>query len=206
MKLLISFLFLPSFSFCQSSYIIEDLSKEGQVQALKMNIDKKFSVSGGTITGKTFFTDVLNITGSGGLDAELSVMGVGGVPSATKSPTAIFGSASYTGIGIGSILSAPYTAYIQGMDIRKANYAEYPIALQPNGGNVGIGTISPATKLHVQDGVILSSTTAGFGSFTGYGSSGGCLMFRDTDNAGWTECKFDDGVMSCGTDADGVCD
>lgn len=73
-------------------------------------------------------------------------------------------------------------------------------------GFVGIGTTTPATKLHVQDGVVLSSTTSGFGAFTGYGSSGGCLMFRDTDNAGWTECKFLDGVMSCATDADGVCD
>lgn len=34
----------------------------------------------------------------------------------------------------------------------------------------------------------------------------GCLMMTDTDSAGYTECTFLNGVMSCGTDADGVCD
>jgi hypothetical protein len=34
----------------------------------------------------------------------------------------------------------------------------------------------------------------------------GCIMMRDTDDAGWTECFTLNGVMSCTTDADGVCD
>lgn len=94
-----------------------------------------------------------------------------------------------------------------GIGVGRSYYAELPpmdgAIFQ---GNVGVGVAYPAAKLHVQNGVVLSSTTSGFGAFTGYGSSGGCLMFRDTDNAGWTECKFLDGVMSCATDADGVCD
>ena len=35
------------------------------------------------------------------------------------------------------------------------------------------------------------------------------VMYEDTDTAdgsSWTECGFDDGVMTCGSDADGVCD
>ena len=35
------------------------------------------------------------------------------------------------------------------------------------------------------------------------------IMYEDTDTAdgsSWTECGFDDGVMTCGSDADGVCD
>ena len=33
-----------------------------------------------------------------------------------------------------------------------------------------------------------------------------CLMFKDTDDSGWTECNTLNGVMSCSTDADGWCD
>lgn len=63
---IILLLLIPTLSHALSSdYIIEDLAKEGQVQALKMNSSKKFSVAGGTITGRTFVANVLNITGSG---------------------------------------------------------------------------------------------------------------------------------------------
>lgn len=66
-------------------------------------------------------------------------------------------------------------------------------------GNVGIGTTAPSSILAIDKGT-------GYGQVTADGSSGGCLMFRDTDDAGWTECTFLDGVMSCSTDADGTCD
>lgn len=67
------------------------------------------------------------------------------------------------------------------------------------GGNVGVGTISPQSIVHVNAGT-------GVGQLTLDGDTGGCLMFQDTDNAGWTECDVLNGVMSCSTDADGVCD
>lgn len=77
--------------------------------------------------------------------------------------------------------------------------------------NVGIGTSSPASKLEVVTAsgnniVASSSTASGFGVFHAHGTSGGCLMIRDTDNAGWTECKALNGTLSCGIDADGICD
>ena len=46
----------------------------------------------------------------------------------------------------------------------------------------------------------------GTGQLTLDGSLGGCLMIRDTDDAGWTECDVLDGVMSCSSDANGICD
>jgi hypothetical protein len=46
----------------------------------------------------------------------------------------------------------------------------------------------------------------GVGQATLDGSTGGCLMLRDTDDAGWTECDALDGTLSCSTDADGICD
>lgn len=66
-------------------------------------------------------------------------------------------------------------------------------------GNLGIGTASPASMLAVNKGT-------GVGQITLDGSTGGCLMIRDTDDAGWTECDYLDGVETCTVDADGVCD
>lgn len=36
-------------------------------------------------------------------------------------------------------------------------------------------------------------------------SSSQCIMMRDTDDGGWTKCTVLNGVMSCITDADGIC-
>ena len=44
------------------------------------------------------------------------------------------------------------------------------------------------------------------GSITTGTSGASCLMFRDTDDAGYTECFWLNGVQSCTIDADGVCD
>jgi hypothetical protein len=65
-------------------------------------------------------------------------------------------------------------------------------------GNVGIGTWSALGGLEVKGG--------GLGQVTLNGASGGCLMFRDTDNGGWTECNALDGSLTCSVDADGSCD
>jgi len=63
---------------------------------------------------------------------------------------------------------------------------------------VGIGTESPEELIHLDKGT-------GFGGVKVDGSSGACLMLRDTDDAGWTKCNVLNGVMTCATDADGVC-
>lgn len=66
-------------------------------------------------------------------------------------------------------------------------------------GNVGIGVKAPDTLLHV-DG------RTGFGTMKLDGDTGGCLMFRDTDDAGWTKATFLNGVPTYAIDADGICD
>ena len=68
-----------------------------------------------------------------------------------------------------------------------------------NTGNVGIGTTAPTSILDIDKGT-------GYGQITVNGSSGGCMMFRDTDDAGWTECSYLNGTQTCTLDADGVCD
>jgi len=68
-----------------------------------------------------------------------------------------------------------------------------------NTGNIGIGTTAPTSILDIDKGT-------GYGQITVNGSSGGCMMFRDTDDAGWTECSYLNGTQTCTLDADGVCD
>lgn len=66
-------------------------------------------------------------------------------------------------------------------------------------GNVGIKTNNPRLTLDIDQGICKGQVTID-------GLTGGCLMIRDTDDAGWTECRTLDGVMTCSVDADGICD
>lgn len=122
------------------------------------------------------------------------------------------GVASLTDLRIGTYDVSPYGNWLQTVS-RSPNGSAWPLALNPLGGSVGIGTAAPesANKLQVQSTsgnvVVASSTTAsGFGVFSAHGTSGGCIMLTDTDNAGWTKCKALNGTLSCATDADGICD
>lgn len=54
--------------------------------------------------------------------------------------------------------------------------------------------------------VSTSGTVGSTQAFLGKSTNVGCLMMRDTDDAGWSECTILNGTLSCGTDADGVCD
>lgn len=58
---------------------------------------------------------------------------------------------------------------------------------------------------HSNDNLTLDVGT-GVGQMTFDGSTGGCLMLRDTDDAGWTEVDALDGVLTASIDADGICD
>lgn len=74
------------------------------------------------------------------------------------------------------------------------------IVIERTSGNVGIGTTGPMRSiLDIDQGTGTAQVTID-------GTTGGCLMFQDTDGAGWTECDALNGVLSCSTDADGVCD
>jgi hypothetical protein len=65
-------------------------------------------------------------------------------------------STSPVGLDVG-VLSSPWYAWIQFRDVNDYS-ANGPLALNPNGGNVGIGTTSPGYKLHV-NGTINSNST-----------------------------------------------
>lgn len=93
-----------------------------------------------------------------------------------------------------------------GADITfKTNAATAMTIKQSPAGFVGIGTTAPGSLLHVSSGTLTVDGT-NVTTMRLSGTAGACLMLEDTDEAGWTECDVLNGVMSCSTDADGICD
>lgn len=68
-----------------------------------------------------------------------------------------------------------------------------------SGTSLGLGVTPSLGVLHIDKGT-------GVGQATLDGSTGGCIMLRDTDDAGWTEVDALDGVLTASVDADGQCD
>jgi len=54
------------------------------------------------------------------------------------------------GMIFGTIASSPYTSYIQSAYVVDTSIAQYNLALNPIGGNVGIGTDNPTHLLHLE--------------------------------------------------------
>jgi hypothetical protein len=76
-----------------------------------------------------------------------------------------------------------------------------------SGGALSIGApVNVGGGESTFSGPISMSIGSGFGQFTASGSTGGCLMIRDTDGVNWTKCKSLAGVLTCVADGDGVCD
>ncbi|HBA36690.1 TPA: hypothetical protein DCZ15_02325 [Candidatus Falkowbacteria bacterium] len=69
----------------------------------------------------------------------------------------VVGDGSNVGMVMGT-LGSPYPSYIQSRNFGTASIA-YDLLLNPLGGNVGVGTIAPASKLHVSTGTNTDSGT-----------------------------------------------
>ena len=62
-------------------------------------------------------------------------------------------------------------------------------------GNVGIGTTTPSSLLHISKDS--ATTTITIGNESGGGLA--CLKLRDSDDGGWSYCTILDGTMNCTT-------
>jgi hypothetical protein len=82
--------------------------------------------------------------------ARLSVFGTSGNPSMTADTNNLFSITGSLGpqLNIGGYNGASYGMWFQVKDSGNSN-VNYPILLQPLGGAVGIGTVSPAALLHL---------------------------------------------------------
>ena len=151
---------------------------------------------------------------------KLTVKGTTGDPTSTSVSGGTFRVDSGNGVVLdfGSITASPYSSWIQSADVSAAgNY--YPIALNPSGGNVGIGTTSPQKLLHIKDTtaavgqaqLLLESPAGGWGAGMSLQSylTGGALkeMARITadGSAAWnTTASTQDSYLSFYTSLDGT--
>ena len=70
------------------------------------------------------------------------------------------------GLVVGTIASSPYSTYIQSGFVDNFSTAVYPLALNPLGGNIGIGTTSPDFLTHLYStGNSVLGITAGTSAF-----------------------------------------
>ena len=87
-------------------------------------------------------------------DLTLHVNGVNALPSSSGStPTGHLtlrakATSSTHGMFMGVSNAAPWSSWIQAQDANN-NATNYPLLLNPNGGNLGIGTDNPGAKLTV---------------------------------------------------------
>jgi hypothetical protein len=114
--------------------------------------------------------------------AKLNITGVSGTPAA---PTAgvsagilrIESSNAGVGLDIGQQPLAPYSMWMQVGNTSNSTGDTYPLLLNPIGGNVGIGTVSPDAKLTVDSTttpqLLLTNTGGGNSQILMYDNSGG---------------------------------
>jgi hypothetical protein len=158
-------------------------------------------------------TDVLFQVGSAYAPTALGVFGSGNVGVGTTGPAqklAVFGTngapassgssadgvlrlgSSVTNLVLDAGVNGGAGAYTWLQARSQASYAEsYPISINPNGGNVGIGTVSPSTgggftpKLQLTGdytAVLLDATVPGKKWGLGVDSNGGFHIFETTSN------------------------
>ena len=85
------------------------------------------------------------------------------------------------GLFIGNLANTG-ASYLQNLSINNNNY--YNLLLQPNGGNVGIGTTDPKGKLHIHGGGlhVFSNAVTGSGDAQMASNAGDANIFMDVNN------------------------
>ena len=87
------------------------------------------------------------------------VLGTSNDTISTSNTNVRFEAGGGNGVGFGTIASSPYTSYIQSGYLPNFATAVYPLSINPNGGNVAIGSISTSFKLEVTGTVGKSGRT-----------------------------------------------
>jgi hypothetical protein len=160
-------------------------------------------LTGGTLTGAlngttAGFTRVGIGIGGAAPALPLEVSGTSGLPASSGTTQAGIVSFSNTTGGnildIGAAAATPYGMWLQAQD-RTALGTYYPILLNPNGGNVGIGLANPTTALHVNGTVTANtgtfSTAVRANAISGTGNGASSYWYRDFNGPPGPYIQFD---------------
>jgi hypothetical protein len=134
--------------------------------------------------------------GNANPDLKLHVNGVNALPSSSGStPTGHLtlrakSTSSSHGMFMGVSNAAPWSSWIQAQDANN-NATNYPLLLNPNGGNIGIGEDNPQNSLHISG----SSPAIRFGDT---GSNGSAFSIIE-DNDGLFKIRNDAGNSGTGS-------
>jgi len=128
-----------------------------------LNYVSKFSPNGTTLANSLIFDNGTNVgIGSATPDSKLEVFGTGASPSLSSDVGIFKVSGNITQeLAFGEYTAAPFAFWMQ---TKKSSNdgSSWPLAINPLGGNVGIGTANPIGKLDVSNGT--SNMYVGFAS------------------------------------------
>jgi hypothetical protein len=128
------------------------------VQASKLDVNGNLAVGAGG--GVSAPTNGMYVTGIAGIGTQypysgtqLTVAGANSAPTLSSNNSALLmlTTPSTGQLTFGTFQNSPYYSWIQTKDANNSGTA-YPLALNPLGGNVGIGASSPGYKLEVAGG------------------------------------------------------
>jgi hypothetical protein len=132
-----------------------------QVWKIGVSASNTSTLSIGNDLGGTFANKVLNITNVGNVGIGVNPSHKFDVYNGSRSNTPSYSNATAwfagldVGLAIGNYDNVSYGTWLSSM---RNNNTEYPLTLQPLGGNVGIGTSTPNAKLDINGNTIITGS------------------------------------------------
>ena len=162
------------------------------------------SISGTSITPASgLFSSAVGV-GTTTPNANLTVYStIYGAPSSGNRGAFNIAFGNTNGLSLGTYSTAPYSNYIQSMGTAGTTY---PLALNPIGGNVGINTVDPSGKFHIESAVannsyvLLSSPGNIIKTHIGVGNSDSVPFLASTNNIQLASGTFGWGFFDRSTD------
>jgi hypothetical protein len=150
-------------------------------------------IAGNVGIGTTNPTSKLHVDGTGFFNSSVTLSGGFGSPSYANA-TLFVGNKGGAGLYLGQDSAvSPYSYWMQ-TSVANSDATQYPLLLNPLGGNVGIGTTNPNAKLTVQDGALAQTNGAVTVADTGEDADAATVIVDVSSGTFHLTCSDDDGT------------